>query len=51
MIRTPNKSQQEAIRSTEGPLLIIAGPGMTFRLVERIVHMVLRDVRNGKFRA
>lgn len=42
MIRTPNKSQQEAIEWTDGPLLIIAGPGSgkTFTLVERIVHLI-----------
>ncbi len=34
----PNPQQQKAIRTTEGPLLIIAGPGSgkTFTLVERI---------------
>lgn len=39
MIRTPNKSQQEAIESTDGPLLSIAGPGSrkTYTLVERMV--------------
>jgi superfamily I DNA/RNA helicase len=36
--------QQEAIESTEGPLLIIAGPGSgkTFTLVERVVSLLLR---------
>ena len=36
----PNPQQQEAIQITEGPLLIIAGPGSgkTFTLVERIYH-------------
>ncbi len=38
----PNPQQQEAIRITEGPLLIIAGPGSgkTFTLVERIYHLI-----------
>lgn len=37
-----NPEQQTAIDTTEGPLLIIAGPGSgkTFTLVERIVHLV-----------
>lgn len=38
----PNPQQQEAIHQTEGPLLIIAGPGSgkTYTLVERIVHLI-----------
>jgi DNA helicase-2/ATP-dependent DNA helicase PcrA len=38
-----NEAQLEAIRSTEGPLLIIAGPGSgkTFTLVERIVYLIV----------
>lgn len=38
----PNPEQQEAIQTTEGPLLIIAGPGSgkTFTLVERIYHLI-----------
>ena len=38
----PNPQQQEAIRTTEGPLLIIAGPGSgkTFTLVERIYYLI-----------
>ena len=38
----PNPQQQKAIRTTEGPLLIIAGPGSgkTFTLVERIYHLI-----------
>ena len=38
----PNPQQQEAIHATEGPLLIIAGPGSgkTFTLVERIYHLI-----------
>lgn len=37
-----NPQQLEAILSTEGPLLIIAGPGSgkTFTLVERIVYLI-----------
>ncbi|MGD9563076.1 MAG: ATP-dependent helicase [Pyrinomonadaceae bacterium] len=37
-----NPNQQEAIRHTNGPLLIIAGPGSgkTFTLVERIVYLI-----------
>jgi DNA helicase II / ATP-dependent DNA helicase PcrA len=39
---TANAEQQQAIHTTEGPLLIIAGPGSgkTFTLVERIVHLI-----------
>lgn len=39
---TPTLQQQAVIRHTEGPLLVIAGPGAgkTFTLVERIVHLV-----------
>lgn len=38
-----NPDQRKAIHATEGPLLIIAGPGSgkTFTLVERIVHLVV----------
>jgi DNA helicase-2/ATP-dependent DNA helicase PcrA len=38
-----NPNQQSAIDATEGPLLIIAGPGSgkTFTLVERIVNLIL----------
>lgn len=38
----PNAQQQQAIEQTEGPLLIIAGPGSgkTYTLVERIVHLI-----------
>jgi DNA helicase-2/ATP-dependent DNA helicase PcrA len=37
-----NPRQLEAIRATEGPVLIIAGPGSgkTFTLVERIVYLI-----------
>jgi DNA helicase-2/ATP-dependent DNA helicase PcrA len=37
-----NSQQLEAILATDGPLLIIAGPGSgkTFTLVERIVHLI-----------
>lgn len=39
---TANTFQLEAIQATEGPVLIIAGPGSgkTFTLVERIVNLV-----------
>ena len=43
----PNPQQQEAIYTTEGPLLIIAGPGSgkTFTLVERIYYLISeRDI-------
>lgn len=43
-----NAEQLEAIRQTDGPLLIIAGPGSgkTFTLVERIVYLITqRGVR------
>lgn len=37
-----NKQQKQAVHTTEGPLLIIAGPGSgkTFTLVERIKHII-----------
>ena len=40
--RTPTSAQRDAITNTEGPLLVIAGPGSgkTFTLVERVVHLV-----------
>lgn len=40
-----NASQLEAIHATEGPVLIIAGPGSgkTFTLVERLVHLITRE--------
>jgi DNA helicase-2/ATP-dependent DNA helicase PcrA len=39
---TANKQQLEAIFATDGPVLIIAGPGSgkTFTLVERIVYLI-----------
>lgn len=39
---TANPQQLEAILATEGPVLIIAGPGSgkTFTLVERIAHLI-----------
>ena len=38
-----NEKQREAIQTTEGPLLLIAGPGtgMTFTLVQRAVYLIL----------
>ena len=37
-----NRYQREAIETTDGPLLIIAGPGSgkTFTLVERVVYLI-----------
>lgn len=39
---TANRQQHEAIEATDGPLLIIAGPGSgkTFTLVERVVYLI-----------
>lgn len=39
---TANQPQQQAIENTEGPVLIIAGPGSgkTFTLVERVVNLI-----------
>src|SRR6266487_2539583 len=41
---TANPQQLEAITTSEGPLLIIAGPGSgkTFTLVERIVYLLMQ---------
>lgn len=38
----PNSNQQAAINATDGPVLIIAGPGSgkTFTLVERVVNLI-----------
>ena len=40
--QTANPEQLDAITTTDGPLLIIAGPGSgkTFTLVERVVHLI-----------
>ena len=48
-----NPKQKEAISNTDGPLLIIAGPGSgkTFTLVERIVYLVLKGVPPEKIMA
>ena len=37
-----NEQQKNAISTTEGPLLIIAGPGTgkTFTLVKRVVYLI-----------
>jgi len=39
---TLNDAQQQAVRTTDGPVLIIAGPGSskTHTLVERILHLI-----------
>jgi len=39
---SPNSQQQRVIRQTEGPILVIAGPGSgkTFTLVERVLHII-----------
>ena len=39
---SPNQEQLEAINQTDGPVLIIAGPGSgkTFTLVERIIKLI-----------
>jgi len=39
---TANKNQKSAIKATEGPVLIIAGPGTgkTFTLVKRAVYLI-----------
>lgn len=42
-MQSPNEKQLEAIKTTEGPVLIIAGPGAgkTFTLVERTCELLL----------
>ena len=39
---TANENQRQAIQATEGPVLIIAGPGTgkTFTLVKRAVYLI-----------
>src|SRR5215469_5800670 len=41
---TANDEQREAIQTTEGPVLIIAGPGTgkTFTLVKRAVYLITK---------
>ncbi len=43
MAKGPNPNQQKVMETTEGPLLVIAGPGSgkTYTLVERIIHLVI----------
>ncbi|MDP6599460.1 MAG: ATP-dependent DNA helicase, partial [Candidatus Poribacteria bacterium] len=43
--RQPTPLQRQAIQTTEGPLLIIAGPGSgkTFVLVERVKYLIARQ--------
>lgn len=47
LLSKANSQQLEAIRATEGPVLIIAGPGSgkTMTLVERLVYLVLKGVK------
>ena len=42
MVEQLNPKQKEAVLSTEGPLLIIAGPGSgkTRTLVSRVVYLI-----------
>ena len=43
-----NEKQRQAIRETEGPVLMIAGPGTgkTFTLVKRLAYLVInKDVK------
>ena len=43
-----NDRQQQAIRETEGPVLMIAGPGTgkTFTLVKRLAYLIInKDVK------
>jgi DNA helicase II / ATP-dependent DNA helicase PcrA len=43
VLETPaNPQQVEAIQATDGPMLIIAGPGSgkTFTIVERVIHLI-----------
>ncbi len=39
---TPNEKQSEAIRKTEGPIMVLAGPGTgkTFTIIQRIKYML-----------
>lgn len=48
--RTANRNQLAAIEQTEGPLLVIAGPGSgkTFTLVERVVHILSSGLAEPK---
>lgn len=41
----PNKGQKDAIESTEGPVILIAGPGSgkTFCLVLRVINLLLNN--------
>ena len=44
---TPTSQQRAVIEHTEGPLLVIAGPGSgkTFTLVERVVYLVVGRIQ------
>ena len=40
-----NENQIKAIKTTEGPLLIIAGPGTgkTYTLINRVMYLILEE--------
>jgi len=44
---TPNERQAEAIRQTDGPVMLLAGPGSgkTFTLIERIKAMLFQGIK------
>ena len=43
--KSANEAQLDAIKTTKGPLLIIAGPGTgkTFTLINRALNMVVNE--------
>ena len=42
----PNKKQQECIEQTEGPVMVLAGPGTgkTFTVTKRIKYMLEKGI-------
>ena len=46
-----NEKQYEAVRSTEGPLLLISGPGSgkTRTLVERAIYLLVEKSEARKY--
>ena len=46
--KSANESQLDAINTTKGPLLIIAGPGTgkTFTLINRALNMIVNEKVN-----